>query len=192
MQDRLNQIRKSTAPLHDALESLMYKTQIEHRQLTKTHYTHLLLTHYYSNEEISDYIDSISEFSAFHLDTSKMLSDDLKMLGVKTMSPHKYLKHDNLSLSFISGLLYVKLGSMLGTIALSKLLQTYEWFEHCNQQFFNHHTQVPQLWAKLKTLINTHNLNTHELITGAQAGFRLYEHYFLISKKEIYPVQSPV
>ncbi len=176
----IKELRTATKTLHLELEQQLYATKIMAGSLEKQEYIHLLSINHLFFHEFEHFSETISGLDDYKIKKSHLAEMDLSYYNRESMDKQKieYPTMDRMDKDMYMGLLYVVLGSQLGTAVISKQLKRLDYIPEKARNFYGEGATYLPLWKLFVKTLDTQTEITHrqKAIEGAKYGF----YYFSI------------
>lgn len=169
----IEKLRAATREQHVALENKLFSNKISNLSLEKKELILLLKINYNYYSEIEKLTNQLSKYQ---INRAQFAKQDLSNMN-ETSSVSLPFDRDNMSLSFLYGVLYVSLGATLGSKMIASKLEKNENIDTNTFSFYQNTDHEFQLWKTFLNEIkeNTLQLDEENVIDGAQKSFAYFD-----------------
>jgi len=173
-------LRKATQPFHHALEKKMYSSKIMSKEISQQELIHLLRINYLFFKHIQEYRAFLPSLENFYPTRHDLAQADLKNMDVFCEDEVDTSLFSEVNKDHLVGMIYVSLGSSLGSALIAKKLNLTKHLEGCSYTFFSNSPSIMTTWNNYLSYLHIEQalLCEERVIEGAIASFKYFDQLY--------------
>ncbi|MGB3464007.1 MAG: biliverdin-producing heme oxygenase [Cyclobacteriaceae bacterium] len=167
----IESLRMGTSALHKTLENMMYSKEIMNKSLSPDQLNHLLKVNYLFFKRIESILAQKQIPSKYNLSKSYLAKRDLIVNGYYPEDIDYELTLD-LSQEAFYGILYVVIGSSLGSKIISKKLEKNEYLTNSSFDFYRTASDDAAVWGEFLKDLEVKLIEQNKLVSNSVNCFK--------------------